>query len=101
MATTFAEAKAALDDISTVITQRRKSIANLLNEATQSESALTALQADYIGIIADINANLTANPSDPAYVNQKAEKDLLVSEFMSLKTKATSVKNAINTALNS
>lgn len=98
---TFAQMKAALDDISTVITQRRKQVDDTLSQTTQAESALTSLQTTYSPIITDINAFLAANPTNDAALVLKAEKDLLVAEFTALKTKATNVKNAITTALNS
>lgn len=100
MPATFAQQKAALDDISQVITQRRKVLENLLSEATQSESALTNLATDYSSIVSDIDTNANDNPSNDAYQNQKAEKDLLVSEFQALKTTATALKNAIDGVLN-
>ena len=98
MPTTFAEAKTALDDISSVISSRRKELKSILQQATINVAALAALQTDFAALLADVNANLAANPADVAYQQQKAEKDLLVQEFLALKVVATAIRDAIDGA---
>lgn len=95
MATTFSERKVALDEIATRIRTNAKRLADAKNQATVAESDLTAMATVYTTIVADINADATANPSNSAYTTMKAEKDVMVAEFTTLKTLATNVKTAI------
>lgn len=92
---TFSEMKTALDEISASITRNRKLMTQCESNAIVAETALTQLQTDYSAMVTEINDFLTANPNDEAAKTLKAEKDLLVAEFLALKTAATALKTAI------
>lgn len=96
MPTTYSERKVALDEIASRIRANAKRLADARNQSAVAESDLTAMQAAYAGLVADINADATGNPSDQALQFQKIEKDKLVAEFTALKTKATAIKAAID-----
>lgn len=92
---TFSEMKTALDEISSRITTNRKRLTQCGALAISAETDLTSLQTEYTSIVTDINTFLTNNPNDEAAKTLKAEKDLLVAEFTSLKTASTNMKTAI------
>ena len=63
---------------------------------TGIKTALTAMQTNYGTWGSEVEALAIANPSDAAITALKAEKDLLVAEFQSSKTEATSYETAVN-----
>lgn len=94
MATTAAQARAGLNDIANQITRARANLDSCKALSAQVEADLTNLNAQYAGLVADINAQVTAAPTDTYWVNIKSEKDKMVTEFTALKTSATAMKNA-------
>jgi F0F1-type ATP synthase membrane subunit b/b' len=91
--TTFSSAKVALDEIATRIQSDRQKLQQAQALAASAESDLAAMATQYATIVSDIDT-YAANPGGTALVNLKAEKDQLVSEFNTLKTQATNMKNA-------
>lgn len=57
--------------------------------------ALSNMQTTYTEWAADINSYIAANPTNPAAMALKAEKDALVAEFASLRTRAQAASAAI------
>ena len=96
MATTFSTAKVALDEIASRIQSNRQKLQQAQALSASAESDLIAMQTQYASIVTDINNYVTDNPNDVALINLKAEKDKLVTEFNTLKAKATEMKNANN-----
>ncbi len=85
MATTFTEAKAALDEIAERITnsRKRRDQARITLGAAQSE--LAGLASAYSQFITDLNAAATAD-TWPLADAQKAELDQLTADFQALKS---------------
>jgi hypothetical protein len=95
MATTFATAKAALDEIAERLRTNNARLATAKSSTATAKSDLTAMGTAYAAIIQDIAAAAAANPNNPALTTMKAEADLLVAEFQAAKTRATTMNNAI------
>ena len=95
MAATFSEAQVALDEIAARIQANSKRLTGASSTITQAEADLTAMASNYTAVVAAIEAAVTGNPDDVAYVNLKAAKDKLVAEFQALKADATAMKNAL------
>ena len=92
---TFSTIKTALDEISQRIQQADKRLTRAETEIGVAESDLAGLAGTYSLMITAIDDAATANPDDAAWQTAKAEKDLLVTEFQVLKTRATAMKNAL------
>lgn len=96
MATTFSERKNALTEISTRIQANSKRLKEARNQIITAEADLTALATAYSALITDINTDATANPGATAFTIMKLEKDQLISEAASLKTRSTNLLAAVN-----
>lgn len=96
MAMTYAQ----LEDVASRIVRDLASEQTKLDQQkasfTVSETALTGMQTTYAGWATEVNAYLTANPNSAAAEALKAKRDLLVAEFTATKTRATSLKTAVN-----
>lgn len=95
MATTFATAKAALDEIATRLGTNNRRMATVKSEASTALGDLTAMGTAYASVVADIAAAAAAAPTNPALANMKAESDLLVAEFTAAKARATTINAAV------
>jgi hypothetical protein len=95
MATTFSVAKSGLDDISRRIQVHRDNLSQVKSLASGAAASLSSMGQEYAQLIADIDAALTAAPTNEALKVLKSEKDLLVSEFSALLTKANEFKTAV------
>ena len=95
MAATFSEAQVALDEIAARIQANSKRLTGASSTITQAEADLTAMASNYTAVVEAIDAAVALAPTDTAYVNLKAAKDKLVSEFQALKADATAMKNAL------
>jgi hypothetical protein len=95
MATTFATAKAALDEISNRLITDNKRMQSAKESVAAALADLTAMGTAYASIVADIDAALASAPTNAAYMTMKAEKDLLVAEFTAAKSRATTMNTAI------
>lgn len=60
------------------------------------DAALGGMQTTYGGWAGEVNAYLTANPSNAAALALKAEKDALVAEFAAARTAAQAADAAVN-----
>lgn len=96
MATTYSERKVALDEIAVRIRSNDKRLKDARSQIATAEADLTAMATIYAAIVTDIDASATDNPSDTAYQLQKVEKDKMVSEFNTLKTRSTALKTAFD-----
>lgn len=96
MASTYSTRKTALDEISARIQANGKRLAQARKLLQEAEADLTAMQSLYSGIIADINTDAATSPDDAAFAMQKLEAAKLVSEFGTLKTRATGLKTAFD-----
>jgi F0F1-type ATP synthase membrane subunit b/b' len=94
MATTFSTAKVALDEIAARIQQNRQRLQQAQALSAAAEADLAGMGPQYGTIVADIDAAAAAGPGNAALQSLKAEKDMLVAEFNTLKTGATGMKNA-------
>ena len=96
MAVTYTEAKATLDDIAVRSENNRKRLEQAKSLIQQAESDLTSMSTVYSTFVADLDAAATANPTDDAWQTAKAEKDQMVADFQSLKTRSTNMKTAVD-----
>jgi len=96
MATTFSKMKVGLDEIATRIRQNDQRLTQAAAYIQQAETDLAAMSAQYGTLVGDIDTAATANSGNAAYLATKAEKDLLVTEFTALKSRATALKTAVN-----
>lgn len=62
----------------------------------QVDASLGGMQTTYSGWAGEVNAYLTANPSNAAALALKAEKDALVAEFAAARTSAQAADAAVN-----
>lgn len=93
--TTYTQTKAALDEIAARTEANRKRLEQAKILIGTADSDLGGMGSAYGAIVADIDANAAANPSDPAWIAAKAEKDLMVSDFQALKSRAAALKTAV------
>lgn len=56
---------------------------------------LAAMLTAYSAIFTELNAAAAANPDDPAWQLEKAERDALVQDFNALKARADALKTAV------
>lgn len=96
MTTNFTQRKAALDEIANSITSAMAQMANAQAALSAVQSTLGGLAAKYSGVISDIDADATANPSDSALQAMKAEKDKMVADFQAQKARADSFVSAVS-----
>ena len=62
---------------------------------TAIKNDLTAMQSTYGTWATEVNAYVTANPGDAAAIALKAERDIIVAEFATAKTRATAIETAV------
>ena len=84
--TTFSQMKFDLDEIAKKTTRGRTIIQNARKALVSANSELSAIQADYSGLIADIDQAVLDNPADSVLEMVKGEKDKLVVDFIALKS---------------
>lgn len=94
MALTYTTSKRPLDLIAAKVDTAGNRLAQARDLIAQAESELAALGSTYSGFVTELDAAAVANPSDPAWQAAKAEKDLMVSDFNSMKARATNLKTA-------
>jgi hypothetical protein len=87
----FAETKDGLGVIAARVRTNVRRVAQGKTEMTAVLADLVQMETDYSALIANIDAAAAASPSDPALINAKAEKGLLVAEFLATKAKAQAV----------
>lgn len=83
---TYSEMKSKLDEIANELRSYREATARAKGTFTQVSNDLSSLAENYSGIIADINTFAENNSTDVAANVLKAEQDLLLAEYLELKT---------------
>jgi len=96
MAISYTEAKATLDDIAERSESNRKRLVSAINQIAAAQGDLAAMPGAYSSVIAEIDAQASANPTDPAWENVKAAKDLMVTDFQAVKANADALKTAVD-----
>lgn len=94
MATTYTQAKATLDAISIRSEANRNRLEQARALLIKAESDLADMAAAYGAFVTDLDAAAAANPGDAAWQAAKAEKDLMVSDFNALKSRAIALRAA-------
>lgn len=100
MAFNYTKSKAALDTIAQRTERGRGQLIRMQDMGVAVESDLNQMQADYAGLVAEINAEAAARPADLAIQNLKLEKDKLAADFVALKTIAQDANAALATHIN-
>ncbi|MGC1273924.1 MAG: hypothetical protein WBC44_09470 [Planctomycetaceae bacterium] len=95
MATTYAERKTWLDEVSLAIRNAEALIQQAENNPTQVVQTLDALVSSSVAIRADITADATADANDLAAQTQKAEMDKLVADFTAKRNRAVALQTAV------
>lgn len=62
---------------------------------TVADANLGGMQVQHVDFIAELDAIAAANPGNVFWQQQKAQKDLLVAEFLALKTYTDNLKTAV------
>jgi len=92
---TASKIDAALREIADRIQMNQKRLDAGKAQINSAVSDLTSAQSQYAGLVAEIEQAAVANPDNKAHQAWKAQKDLFVAEFVSLKTTATAMKEAL------
>ena len=92
---TYTTTKATLDEISKESEEARKMLDRAKVMINDADTRLASLQTTYSSFITQLNTDAAANPADPAWINAKAEKDQIVSDFQALKTRSAALKTAV------
>ena len=95
MATSYTTTKAALNEIAQRTEGNRKALDNAKAAIAAALADLTAMQTQYAGIVSDLDASATANPTDPAWQAAKHEKDLMVADFQAQRARANSLNTSV------
>ena len=95
MSTTYAETKAALDEIAGRINQNQARLQSAKQQIATAEAELAAMSEAYAPVVADLDAAAAANSDNTALQVAKQEKDLLVAEYQALKATAAAMKDAL------
>ncbi len=93
---TFTEVKKVLDEIAERTTQNASRTTNAKALLTTAQADLASMPGAYSSILSEIDAGATANPTDQAWQNAKAEKDQMVSDFQALKAEVDALVTAVN-----
>jgi len=93
---TFTETKATLDEIATRSEANRKRLEQAKILIATALSDLGVMNTAYSPFVTQLNIDAAANPADQAWINAKAEKDQMVSDFTALQTRANSMNTAVS-----
>jgi predicted nucleic acid-binding Zn-ribbon protein len=91
---TASEVKAGLDDIASAIRAERNALKQAQARVTTAKNNLNALTTVHAGVVAAVNA-YDAQTTDAFEQIAKAELAKLATEFMALRTKATTAETAL------
>lgn len=78
------------------VQQQKTALQQARNLIAQAASLLAAMPTTYGTTVAAIDAGVVANPENAAWLNLKAEKDLVVANFMAVKAEADALKTAVD-----
>ncbi len=95
MALTYTKSKAILDEIAARTTRNQDRLTNSKVGVDDAVVDLGKMVTDYSGFSADLDALATANPTDVAIQNAKAEKDRMIPDFQAVKTEAEALQTAM------
>ena len=98
MPSTFSQQRDALDIIVKTLVTVRASQVRVAQTMTTDVGALAALPITYQTLLTEIDAALTGTPNDEAIKSLKAEKDLLVTEFIALRNAVEARQTAVTNA---
>ena len=93
---TYTETKATLDEIANRSEANRKRLEQAKAQIATALADLTAMAAAYNAFVTQLNSDAAANPADDAWQTALAEKNQMVSDFQSLKTRAQAIDTAIS-----
>ena len=93
---TFAELKTAIDSIAGRMAQNTVRVNTGRDQVSAAVIDLTAMGTAYTQVLAEVDAGVAANPSNAAWKNLQAEKDILVAEFGVQKTETETLKAAMD-----
>ena len=91
----FSTTKNKLDEISSRIQHNRDVVNMVMTNISGVVIDLTSMTADYAAVVTEIDTQAAANPSSDAWQLALSEKELLVAEFLALKTHAQNLKTAM------
>lgn len=95
MAVTFTQAKATLDEIADRSENNRKRLAQARALIATALSDLVTMPTAFGDFIAELDAAAATNPDNEAWQLIKAEKDLMVADFLVLRSEAQSLNAAV------
>lgn len=95
MAVTFTQAKNTLDEIAKRSERNRQRVAQAKQLLATAASDLAAMATAYATFVSDLNTAAAANSDNTAWQGAKAEKDLMVSDFQTLKTEVETLSEAV------
>jgi len=92
---TFSTIKSKLDDLAAELQAIDASVSALGDSATAIQAKLDALPESYGDLIADVDAEADGS-DDPAILAAKAEKDLMVAEYLATSSTVVNVQTALS-----
>lgn len=78
------------------VQQQKTALQQARNLIAQAQTVLSGMPTTYGATVAAIDSGASANPSNAAWTNLKAEKDLVVANFQAILTEANALKTAID-----
>lgn len=99
MAYEYSQLEKIKDRILTQLETHENNLDTCVAQFTTIKNALTAMQTEYGGAggwASQVEDYLTANPGDNAALVLKAQKDAIAAEFVSKKSRATSLESAVS-----
>jgi len=92
---TFSQLKKSLNEMSEKTMNGLRASGRALDLLTSEYNNLDAMPSAYQTIVAEIDQLAIDNPGNALYENLKAEKDLLVQDFLNAKTSVGNARDAI------
>jgi len=92
MTETYTSAKSALNEIAGHVTSDQKQLLRARTQITAAKVSLDGIQSKYADVITWIDDQATANPEVDLWVELKAEKDQMATDFVALKGTAQSME---------
>jgi len=96
MAYTYSQLEGIKDRIMLQLETHENNLDAAVVQFSTIKAALTQMQADNASWVTEVNAFLSANPNSEAAKTLEAQKDEIVSEFQTKKTRATALETAVN-----
>lgn len=95
MALTYTQAKSNLDKIADTSEQARVDLLEVTASLDRVINRLNILESQYTTFVTEVDDTVVLNPEDIVWESVQAEKDKLVSDFVTLRTLANSMKTAL------